>query len=473
VVRRQHAQRSIFEMILPDGDQLWDPELRRIDEALEDEALIEPVEEALKRRRPKSRLRGRPGTPAAVVLRLLVLKHLYDWSFADCVREVRGSLIYRAFCHLDCERVPDDKTLIRLAQALGPEVWKKILERLVEVARQRKVVRGRKLRVDTTVVETNIHYPTDSGLLQDGVRVITRTLYKIRHVVGPLRFRDRTRSVGRRVFQITLESRKLSSTAQAEVKKLYRRLMGTTRAVLREAQRAVASAKRRGKRLACAGRQQVQGFGQQVKRIGELTERVLEQTRARVLKEDTHYPDKVLSVFEIHTEAIRKGKKLKPTEFGKLVKVQEAENQFITDYQVCPQRLPDGALWEASLERHVQLFGGPPHLATADPGFASAANEQVATTRGVRRVALPHRGRLSNARRAYQKQRWFRRAMRWRTGCEGRISALKRRHGLSRCRYHGVQGMERWVGLGAIANDLLALARAAPARKQHRAVRTG
>ena len=220
MVRRQHAQRSVFEMILPDGEQLWDPELRRIDAVLEDEELIEPVEEALRRRRPQSRLRGRPGTPAAVALRMLVLKHLYHWSFADCEREVRGSLLYRAFCRLECERVPDAKTLIRLAQALGPEVWKRVLERLVQVGRQRKVVRGRKLRVDTTVVETNIHYPTDSSLLGDGVRVITRALHKIRQAVGKLRFRDRTRSVGRRVFAIAEQSRKLGEEAQAGLKEL-------------------------------------------------------------------------------------------------------------------------------------------------------------------------------------------------------------------------------------------------------------
>jgi transposase, IS5 family len=460
MVRRHHAQRSIFEMILPDGEQLWDPELRRIHEVLDDEALIAEVEEALRRRRPQSRERGRPGTPAEVVLRLLVLKHLYDWSFADCVREVRGSLIYRAFCRLDCERVPDDKTLIRLAQALGPEVWKKILERLVQVARQRKVVRGWRLRVDTTVVESNIHYPTDSSLLGDGVRVITRTLKKIRPHLEKLRFRDRTRSADRCLFAIAQQSRKLGPEAQARVKKLYRPRMGTTRAVLREAGRGVIQAKRRARKLAPSLRQRVQGLGQQVKHMSELTQRVLEQTKARVLKGDTHYPDKVLSVFETHTEAIRKGKKVKPTEFGKLVKIQEAESQFITDYQVCAERVPDGKLWQPSLERHQELFGRPPRLATADAGFGSALNEQRAKEAGVQRVALPAHGRLSPRRRAYQKQRWFRRAQRWRTGCEGRISALKRRHGLDRCRYRGVPGMERWVGLGVIANNLLVLARA-------------
>ena len=468
MVRRQHAQRSVFEMILPDGEQLWDRELRRIDEVLEDEELIEPVEEALRRRRPQSRLRGRPGTPAAVALRMLVLKHLYHWSFADCEREVRGSLLYRAFCRLDCERVPDAKTLIRLAQALGPEVWKRVLERLVQVGRQRKVVRGRKLRVDTTVVETNIHYPTDSSLLGDGVRVITRTLHKIRQAVGKLRFRDRTRSVGRRVFAIAEQSRKLGEEAQAGLKKLYRQLMGTTRAVLRASARAVASAKRRAKQLAPRLRPQVQGLCQQVKQMSALTQRVLEQTRARVLKGDTHYPGKVLSVFEPHTEAIRKGKKLKPTEFGKLVKIQEAEAQFITDYGVCAERVPDGTLWEPSLERHQQLFGRAPSMATADAAFASAANEAAATQRGVRRVALPRYGRVSESRRAKQKQGWFRRAMRWRTGCEGRISALKRRHGLARCRYRGVPGMERWVALGVIANNLLVLARAPAAKTPRR-----
>src|SRR5205814_7498906 len=149
------------------------------------------------------------------------------WSFEECEREVRGSLVYRAFCHIGYEAVPDDTTLIRVAQALGPEVLKAMLERLVEVARRRQVVRGRKLRVDTTGVETNIHHPTDSTLLQDGVRVLTRTLHKIRRVVGKLRFRDRTRSVSRRVFAIAAESRKLGEEGQAGLKKVGNKSLDT------------------------------------------------------------------------------------------------------------------------------------------------------------------------------------------------------------------------------------------------------
>ena len=190
MVQRDYRQRSVFEVLLPDGDKLWDPELRAIDTVLEDDELVDHVVEALARRHGQSRRRGRPGTPATVVLRMLVLKHLYDWSFDECEREVRGSLVYRAFCRLDCARVPDAKTLIRLAHVVGPETLRGLVERLVVIARHRKVIRGFRMRVDTSVVETNIHYPTDSTLLADGVRVLTRTLKRLRTAAtdGVVRF---------------------------------------------------------------------------------------------------------------------------------------------------------------------------------------------------------------------------------------------------------------------------------------------
>jgi IS5 family transposase len=325
MVCRQHQQRSVFEMMLPDGDKLWDAVLHRIDEVLEDEELVDRVEDALARRRPQSRTRGHRGTPAAVVLRLLVLKHLYDWSFAGC------------------ERVPDQKTLIRLAQAVGPELCRQIQERLVVLARQRKIVHGRKLRVDTTVVETNIHHPTDSTLLEEGVRVITRTVKKLEGLVGKVkaRFRDRTRSVRHQIFEIVQQSQRVGKQLPEQMKGAYGRLIGTTRAVLRGAQLAMEGAKRKARQRGSEVQQQGKELRQQVAHMSELTRQVVAQTRARVLKGDIHYPHKIFSVFETHTEAVRKGKVGKPTEFGKAVKIQESENQFITDYEVCVQRVPD------------------------------------------------------------------------------------------------------------------------------------
>jgi IS5 family transposase len=385
---------------------------------------------------------------------MLVLKHLSDWSFEECEREVRASLFYRAFCRIDCEIVPDAKTLIRLSQAIGPEVLRAILERLTVLARQRRVVRGRRMRVDTTVVETNVHYPTDSTLLSDGVRVITRTVNRLAKEVHRRRLaiRDRTRSLTRRVFRIARASRQIlkSEQSKARMKKLYREAVAIARAVIRDADRVV----KQLPRPSSAKRRMVQSLKDRIQETVALTRRVVAQTKARVFGGNTHYPDKVISIFEPHTEAIRKGKSAKPTEFGKLVKIQEAEGQFITDYSVCQKRVPDGDLWVASLQRHKELFGRAPSLATADAAFASNANRKAAEDIGVRRIALPRHSRKPPEK---ENRRWLRRALRWRTGSEGRISALKRRHGLRRCRYRGTRGIDRWVGLGVIANNLWAM----------------
>jgi len=248
MVRRAYQQRSLVEVLLPDADKLWDPTLKRIDEVLEDDVLVDRVAEALGQRYPQSRRRGRLGTPAAVVLRMLVLKHLHDWSFEECEREVRGHLVYRAFCRIDGERVPDAKTLIRLAQLLDDTVLKDVLARLVTLGRQRRVIRGRRLRVDTTVVETNIRYPTDAGLLADGVRVLTRTLRRLGETV-----RERSRSVARRVFEIAQRSRTASprvsapvrERSKARMKVLYQGLLRITRAVVRHAETVGVSARGR------------------------------------------------------------------------------------------------------------------------------------------------------------------------------------------------------------------------------------
>jgi len=458
MVRRRQLERSLFEVLLPDADKLWPTWLKRIDTLLEDEAVIDTVATALEQRWPQSRKRGRPGTPAEVVIRMLILKHLHDWSFDELEQEVRANLVYRAFTRIGVDAVPDAKTILKIAKALGPDVITDLHRRIVDVARRAGVTRGRRFRIDTTVVETDVHYPTDSTLLQDGVRVLTRTMQRADAVVDPAggRVRNRLRSVTRLGLAISRQAR-TPKTREAMVQS-YRRLMATTRAVLRDAATMI---RRTGQQLRTAtgtAGQVLRRARQHVQEMRPLVERVLVQTRQRLVGGDTHVPDKVLSVFEPHTEAIRKGKIAKPTEFGKLVTIQEAEHQIVTAFEVHAERPPDTTLWTPALDRHREIFARAPDLATGDKGFSSAANEQGARDRGVRRVVLPARGRKSPARRAHERQRWFRRGQRWRTGCEGRISVLKRRHGLRRSRYRGPDGIHRWVGLGVIADNLINMA---------------
>jgi len=328
----------------------------------------------------------------------------------------------------------------------------------VDVAKRAGVTHGRRFRVDTTVVETNVHYPTDSTLLADGVRVLTRTMQRASAALGDPsgHIRNRLRSVTRRVLTIGYQAR--SPKTRPAMVKSYRQLMATTRAVLRDVATMVRRLGQHRRTARGTRRPVLDRAHDRLREVRPLVQRVLAQTRARVLRGDTHVPDKVLSLFEPHTEAIRKGKVAKPTEFGKLVTIQEAEHQVITGYDVHVHRPADVTLWTSALDRHQAIFGRPPDLAAGDRGFASAANEQAAADRGVRRVVLPRPGPKSPTRRAHERQRWFRRGQRWRVGSEGRTSVIKRRHGLRRCRYHGADRTERWVGLGIIANNLVSTA---------------
>ena len=189
-------------------------------------------------------------------------------------------------------------------------------------------------------------------------------------------------------------------------------------------------------------------------------QQVMRQAKARIFRGDTRSEGKIVSLFEPSTEVIRKGKASRPTEFGKLVKLQEAENQIIVDYEVYARRPNDSDLLMPAIEVHAAKLGCIPRLVAADAGFYSAKNEAAAKAKGVKRVCIPNRGSKSAARKREQKKRWFRNGQRWRTGCEGRISVSKRRHGLQRCRYRGDDGMRRWVGLGVIADNLINIGRA-------------
>src|ERR1700751_3703660 len=213
--------------------------MKEVDQLLEDAALVESVYDAQGKRHRKSRTHGRTQTPAEVALRLLILKHVRNWSYDTLEREVRANLVYRAFTRIGDEKVPDAKTLARLGQVIGPEVIAELHERLMELARERGVVQGRKMRVDTTVVETNIHYPTDSGLLGDGARVLTRTMKKVEKAAGVLkkRIRNRMRSVNKRVIAIATASRYKGEAGEQKRKKEYRQLLRLTRQILNDTKR--------------------------------------------------------------------------------------------------------------------------------------------------------------------------------------------------------------------------------------------
>jgi transposase, IS5 family len=458
MIKLRHQQPSLWNPgLAADIEDLWEPWMRRVDELLEDGQLLDTVYEAQGERHPQSRKRGRMQTPAEVLLRLLLLKHIRNWSYDVLEREVRANLVYRAFTRIGDEKVPDAKTLARLGQLVGPKVIEQLHGRVVELAQEHGVTRGRKLRVDTTVVESNIHYPTDSSLLGDGTRVLTRTMKKIERKSGGLKrkVRDRMRSVRKRVLAIALSTRLLGPQGEERRKQQYRKLLSLTRKVMNQAQRVLQEVQEAPRRR----RTPLEGLSQALETMVGRVRQVVKQTKLRIFAGMTQSPGKIVSVFEPHTEIIRKGKASQPTEFGKMVKIQEAENQIVTHFEVFAERPPDSTLLLPSIQVHQQRLGRVPRAVAADAGFYSHENEKAAHALGVQRMSVPNKKTKSGERKLLQRQRWFRSGQKWRTGSEGRISVLKRRHGLRRCLYPGLDGMRRWVGLGVIADNVIQMGR--------------
>jgi IS5 family transposase len=419
------AQLVLFGVVVPRPEDLMDAMLRRIDGVLEDETLVEHVLAALRGRYPHSATRGRPGTPAEVVLRLLVLKHLRDWSYDDLEREVAGSIVYRRFCRIDGGKVPDAKTMVRLGQLLDGAVLRDLLGRVVAMAVEARVTRGRKVRIDTTVVEGPVRHPTDSGLCEDVVRVLRREMKRLVAAGVKLAFRLRNvgRSVGRRMREIAQAARRRGEAARKARKKPYRKLLRITGRFVRQAKSAVE-----------AGREQLGGLRQEARaaaaraleKLATMLPRakqVVRQTRARILRGVTDLPGKIVSVFEPHVQILRRGKPHKPTEFGTLVKVQEIEGGIVSDIDVVPEKA-DAPLLVPSIERHLSTFGHAPDTAATDRGFYSTDGEKRIRDLGVKHPAIPKPGHRSKERILYEKKRWFRRARAWRSGGEARISLL-------------------------------------------------
>jgi IS5 family transposase len=366
---------------------------------------------------------------------------------------VADSLVLRQFCRVYLQAAPDQSTLCRWANLIQPQTLQAFNQRIINLAIDNKLTRGRKLRMDGTVVETTIHHPSDSRLLADSVRVLGRSLTRAKALLGSGTelskevFRNRQRSAKRAARQIA----KLSRRGREQLKPYYQRLVQTTKATVRQAERVLTELQNQA---ADAADKLIESMHTFLPRA----QQVLDQTVRRVFCGENVPPaDKLVSIFEPHTDIIRRGKPNKDTEFGHKVWLGEVEGGFIAQYDVLAGNPTDDGQWQPTLDKHIQLFGRPPRQASADRGVHSADNEVYATQLGVKRVILPKPGRKSELRRKHERQRWFWRGRRFHAGVEGRISVIKRKHGLDRCRNRGQDGFERWVGWGVIANNLTAM----------------
>jgi transposase, IS5 family len=396
----------------------------------------------------------------------LYLKHRYQLGYESLCREVSDSLSWRRFCRIPLEQpVPHPTTLSKLVRRCGPDTIAALNTALLGRLADDKLLRCRKLRVDTTVVAANVAYPTDVGLLARAVAKLVTTSKRVQAAGGAprTRIRDRRRAARRRAREVAQALRSRTGDAKRLVWEVTGQVVAVATAQLADADRIVAGA-RRGRR---------QGTGRRTALVDELTttiqrtRRLLDQARTRLAGDMPSGSSRLVSLHDPDARPIRKGRIGQPVEFGYKAQVVDNPDGVVCDSTVMVGNPADAPLLVPAIQRVIARTGKPPGVVTADRGYGEAMVERDVAGLGVARVAIPRRGRTSPARHAVQRQRGFRRLMKWRTGCEGRISQLKHRFGWARTRLDGLQGAQSWCGLGVFAHNLVKAA-GLLASKQHK-----
>lgn len=458
MLREHYPLDNLFEEVLGYIPNL-SPELEKIDSYLEDEKLYHMIKKDLAQRRPKTTQTGRNSTPVEVILRMLVVKRLYGYSYEETERQVSDSLRLRQFCRVYLHAVPDDTTLIRWANLIQPKTLEKFNQRITQLAIERKVTRGRRMRTDGTVVESNIHAPSDSRLLADSVRVLARSVSRGQTILKACKekvgkgfedFTQRAKGISRKIGE-TLRTRK--EAARSVGRQQYEELLAMTEQTTDWATQAQ-------KQLKKQSRQSAKHLAETLATFIPRAKQVIEQATRRILQgEQVPASEKIVSIFEEHTDIICRGKETRPVEYGHKVWLNEVDGGIVSHYRILDGNPSDEKQWKPSLKAHISTFKHAPVQASADRGLSSEPNEKLAHDLGVRHVVIPKRGYHSQARLKHEHKAWFVKGRYWHAGIEGRISVLKRAHGLGRCLAHGLSGFQCWVGWGVIAGNLAVLGR--------------
>jgi len=453
-----HQQPSFADLELQAQGLRLDPLLQAIADLLDQHGeLVELVRQDLVRglRQPHV---GREGMTAEQVLRAFVLQRVKAWDLRELRERTADGYTLRQFTRFFSAAVPRHDAFHRAFTRLTPATVRAINDAVVQAAVAAGLEDGTKLRVDTTVVETNIHYPTDATLLWDCVRVVTRLVQQLQTLVPGVtpRFPNRTRWARRRMQAL----QRLTPT-QRETQQVpkYRALITGTAQVV-QAARAVLAAAAGAERPEPLAAAHLAAVEQEIVHYCTLTDQVVAQARRRVLEGETvPTAEKLFSIFEPHTDLIKRNKARNPIEFGHKVFLAESAIGLITDYRILAGNPTDDHRVAPSLERHQELFGTAPALYAADRGFYSPATLAGCQTAGVATECIPQRGGTKTAARAaYEKSRRFKKGQRFRAGIEGRISVLFRGRGMKRCPLHGPDRFEVFVGAAVLANNLLIIA---------------
>ncbi|HTY34643.1 ISNCY family transposase [Mycobacterium sp.] len=449
-------QCSLWESVLPEELRRLPEELARVDALLDDPAFFAPFVSFFD---PQM---GRPSTPMETYLRLMFLKFRYRLGYEALCREVADSISWRRFCRIALDgSVPHPTTLMKLTTRCGAAAVEGLNEVLLAKAVEARLVRTNKVRADTTVVEADVGYPTDSGLLAKGIGAIARSVQRIKAAGGAVRTQvpDRRRSAGRRARSIAsklrLRGAQQRDQAQATVRRITGELAGIAEQVICDAATVIRNAKRAVRRASGRRQARLRQAINHLTTVVERTQRVVAQTRSRLAGVMPDSSSRVVSLHDGDARPIRKGRLGKPVEFGYKAQILDNTDGVILDHTVELGNPPDAPQLAPAIERITRRTGRPPRAVTADRGYGDASVEHDLHQLGVANVAIPRRSKPGAARRELEHRRAFREKIKWRTGSEGRINHLKRSYGWNRTEFTGIDGARTWCGHGVFAHNLV------------------
>lgn len=424
---------DLFDCLLPEELRKLPEELERINQLLNDPAITEPF---IKR---FNVLMGRPTVPIETYVRLMYLKFRYQMGYETLVAEVSDSLSWRRFCGIGYnDRMPDSTTLIKLTHKYGEDTLKELHNALIAGLKSKKVIRGRKIRMDTTVVESNIHYPTDASVITDGIRRIRQLARKI--PVSGLRLGRTLKKAKKLIFSIAQHLRRRNAVAQKHVRKINKKFIAIARSVVARTRRVTAT-----KTLDAQTRNQMDT-------TADIIEQVAGQSEQRIA--GVTPKDHIVSIADPQARSIVKGKLGRPVQFGRVAAIVQDDSGYITVHETHQGNPADVTMTQRLVQEHQQHCPGVLKAVAADTGFSSEENIQKLADAGVTRICMPSRGRPSYAVSQKQQRPWFKKLRAFRAGIEGTISFLKRKFGLGRSMLRGNSGSAIWVSWVVLAANL-------------------
>ena len=455
MLRTVGDQPSLWESILPAECLRLPAELARVDALLDDPVFFAPFVPYFDPRI------GRPSIPMETYLRLMFLKFRYRLGYESLCREAADSISWQRFARIPLGgRVPHPTTLMKITTRCGQAAVDGLNEALLVKAAGAKLLRTDKVRADTTVVEGNVGYPTDSGLLAKAVCTIARTVNRVKAAGGATRTRsrDRRRAAGRRARAIAsklrLRGAQQREQAQATVRRITDELADLAETAMREAAAVVRNAKRAVCRTTGPRTGRLRRAISELDTLLQRTTRVVAQTRSRLAGVMPASATRLVSLHDVDARPISKGRLGKPVEFGYKAQVVDNVDGVILDHSVEVGNPADAPQLAPAIERVTRRTGAVPRAVTADRGYGEASVERDLHDLGVRTVAIPRKGKPGVARREFEHRRAFREKVKWRTGSEGRINHLKRSYGWNRTHLTGITGARTWCGHGVFAHNL-------------------